>query len=34
MTEREAINLFEKAHTLREQWKLENDIQDINNILS
>lgn len=33
MTEREAINLFEKAHTLQEQWKLENDIQDISNIL-
>ena len=34
MTEREAINLFEKAHTLQEQWKLENDIQDISNILN
>lgn len=34
MTEREAIDLFEKAHTLQEQWKLENDIQDIRNILN
>lgn len=34
MTEKDAINLFEKAHTLQEQWKLENDIQDINNILN
>ena len=34
MTEKDAIGLFEKAHTLQEQWKLENDIQDIRNILN
>lgn len=34
MTEKEAIDLFEKVHTLQEQWELENDIQDISNILS
>lgn len=34
MTEKEAIDVFEKAHTLKEQWELENDIQDISNILS
>jgi len=34
MTEKEAIELFEKTHTLQEQWKMGNDIQDISNILS
>lgn len=34
MTEKEAIDLFEKVHTLQEQWKLENDIKDISNILN
>jgi len=34
ITKEEAIELFEKAHTLQEQWKLESDIQDISNILN
>lgn len=34
MTEKEAIALFEKANTMQEQRKLENDIQDISNILN
>lgn len=34
MTEKEAIDVFEKAHTLKEQLELENDIQDISDILN
>ncbi len=34
MTEKEAIELFEKAHTIQEQWKLGSDIQDISDILN
>ncbi len=34
MTEKEAIDLFEKAHTLQEQLKMESDIQDIGIILN
>lgn len=34
MTEKEAIELFEKVHTIQEQWKLKSDIQDISNILN
>lgn len=34
MTEKEAIALFERAHTLQEQLELESDIQDISNILN
>lgn len=33
MTEKEAIEIFEKVHTPQEQWKMENDIHDISNIL-
>lgn len=34
MTEKEAISLFERVHTLQEQLKMETDIQDISNILN
>lgn len=34
MTEKEAIDLFEKAHFLKEQLDMEQDIRSISNILS
>lgn len=34
MTEKEAIELFEKAHFIREQLDMESDIRDIDCILS
>ncbi len=34
MTEKEAIDLFEKVHTLQEQRNLEDDIKDIRKILN
>ena len=34
MTEKEAIDFFEKAHFLREQMDMDSDINSISNILS
>lgn len=34
MTEKEAIEIFEKVHSLHEQMDMENDIRDIGRVLS
>lgn len=33
MTEKEAVEIFEKAHSLHEELDMESDIQDIGRVL-